>query len=175
MGGLSRNPTPAATAPGTRRVRRSTMDYGFTEYQRAIRDLAHEIAEKEIRPVAAEYDREAKFPWPVVKVLAQTDLFRVFIDEKYGGIPRGHTDHEHGDRDRRTLKGVRRYRAEFCRHGARRAADHPLRQRGTEAAMAAGRCRRANAWSPLRSPNPRPVRTLLPCAPRPSATATITC
>jgi len=55
------------------------MDYGFTEYQRAIRDLAREIAEKEIHPVAAEYDRDAKFPWPVVKVLAQTDLFRVFV------------------------------------------------------------------------------------------------
>jgi len=38
------------------------MDYGLTEYQTAIRDLAHEIAEKEIRPVAAEYDREGKFP-----------------------------------------------------------------------------------------------------------------
>jgi len=65
------------------------MDYGFTEYQRAIRDLAREIADKEIRPVAAEYDREAKFPWPIVKILAQTDLFRVFIDEKYGGLPEG--------------------------------------------------------------------------------------
>ena len=65
------------------------MDYGLTEYQRAVRDLAREIAEKEIRPAAAEYDREAKFPWMVVKVLAQTDLFRVFIDEKYGGISEG--------------------------------------------------------------------------------------
>jgi butyryl-CoA dehydrogenase len=65
------------------------MDYGFTEYQRAIQDLAREIAEKEIRPVAAEYDRDAKFPWPIVKVLAQTDLFRVFIEEKYGGITEG--------------------------------------------------------------------------------------
>ena len=67
-------------------VSSSTMDYGFTEYQTAIRDLAREIAEKEIRPIAAEYDREAKFPWPVVKVLAETDLFRVFIDDEYGGI-----------------------------------------------------------------------------------------
>ena len=33
------------------------MDYGFTEYQAAIRDLSREIAEKEIRPIAAEYDR----------------------------------------------------------------------------------------------------------------------
>ena len=65
------------------------MDYGFTEYQRAIRDLAREIAEKEIQPVAAEYDRDAKFPWPIVEVLAQTDLFRVFVEEKYGGITEG--------------------------------------------------------------------------------------
>ena len=65
------------------------MDYGFTEYQTAIRDLAREIADKEIRPIAAEYDREARFPWPVVKVLAETDLFRVYIDEEYGGITDG--------------------------------------------------------------------------------------
>ncbi len=65
------------------------MDYGLTEYQRAIRDLAREIAEKEICSVAAEYDREGKFPWPIVKVLAETDMFRVYIDEKYGGITDG--------------------------------------------------------------------------------------
>jgi butyryl-CoA dehydrogenase len=65
------------------------MDYGFTEYQTAIRDLSREIAEKEIRPIAAEYDREAKFPWAVVKVLAETDLFRVYIDDEYGGISDG--------------------------------------------------------------------------------------
>jgi alkylation response protein AidB-like acyl-CoA dehydrogenase len=65
------------------------MDYGFTEYQRAIRDLAQEIAEKEIRPIAAEYDREAKFPWPAVKVMAETDLFRVYVDDEYGGISDG--------------------------------------------------------------------------------------
>lgn len=65
------------------------MDYGFTEYQTAIRDLAREIAEKEIRPIAAEYDREAKFPWPAVKVMAETDLFRVYIDDEFGGISDG--------------------------------------------------------------------------------------
>jgi len=65
------------------------MDYGFTKYQAAIRDLAREVAEKEIRPVAAEYDREGKFPWPIVKVLAETDLFRVFIDDAYGGLTEG--------------------------------------------------------------------------------------
>jgi alkylation response protein AidB-like acyl-CoA dehydrogenase len=65
------------------------MDYGFTEYQAAIRDLAREIAGKEIRPVAAEYDREGKFPWPIVEELAKTDLFRVFIDEQFEGMSDG--------------------------------------------------------------------------------------
>jgi len=65
------------------------LDYGFTEYQTAIRDLAREIAEKEIRPIASEYDREAKFPWPIVKVLADADLFRVYVDEKYEGLTDG--------------------------------------------------------------------------------------
>ena len=65
------------------------LDYGFTEYQTAIRDLAHEIAEKEIRPIAAEYDRDAKFPWQAVKVMAETDLFRVYIEDEYGGISDG--------------------------------------------------------------------------------------
>jgi alkylation response protein AidB-like acyl-CoA dehydrogenase len=65
------------------------MDYSFTEYQAAIRDLAREIANKEIRPVAAEYDREGKFPWPIVEELAKTDLFRVFIDEQFDGMSDG--------------------------------------------------------------------------------------
>ena len=65
------------------------LDYGFTEYQTAIRDLAHEIAEKEIRPIAAEYDREAKFPWQPIKVMAETDLFRGYIEDEYGGISDG--------------------------------------------------------------------------------------
>lgn len=65
------------------------LDYAFTEYQTAIRGLAREIAEKEIRPVAMEYDRDAKFPWPVVKVLADADLFRVYIDEKFEGLTDG--------------------------------------------------------------------------------------
>jgi alkylation response protein AidB-like acyl-CoA dehydrogenase len=62
------------------------LDYGLTEEQCAIRDLARSIADNEIRPVAAEYDRTAEFPWPVVRTMAQADLFGVFVDEAYGGV-----------------------------------------------------------------------------------------
>jgi alkylation response protein AidB-like acyl-CoA dehydrogenase len=62
------------------------IDYFLTEEQKEIRRLAREIARKEIAPVAAHYDRTGEFPWPVVKVLADTDLFRVFIGNAYDGM-----------------------------------------------------------------------------------------
>jgi butyryl-CoA dehydrogenase len=65
------------------------MDYFFTEEQKMIRDVAHEIAEKRIRPVAAEYDESGEFPWPVIEAIAEADLFRVFIAEEYDGMDMG--------------------------------------------------------------------------------------
>ena len=62
------------------------LDYGLTEEQIFIRDCARDIAEKKIRPLAAEYDREEIFPWEIVKALAAADLCGVYIDEKYGGL-----------------------------------------------------------------------------------------
>ncbi len=62
------------------------IDYFLSDEQKEIRRLAREIARKEIAPVAAHYDRTGEFPWPVVKVMAETDLFRVFVDNAYEGM-----------------------------------------------------------------------------------------
>jgi len=62
------------------------LDYGLTEEQQAIVELARTIAEEEIRPVAAEYDVSGEFPWPVVKKMAEVDLFGILIPEEYGGF-----------------------------------------------------------------------------------------
>jgi len=62
------------------------LDYQLTEEQVMIRDLSRTIADNEIRPVAAEYDRSGEFPWPVVEKIAEAGLFGVFIDEAYGGL-----------------------------------------------------------------------------------------
>ncbi len=62
------------------------LDYQLTEEQVMIRDLSRTIADNEIRPVAAEYDRTGEFPWPVVRKIAEAGLFGVFIDEAYGGL-----------------------------------------------------------------------------------------
>jgi alkylation response protein AidB-like acyl-CoA dehydrogenase len=65
------------------------MDYGFTEEQIMIRDLCRQIAQEKIRPVREHYDVTGEFPWDIVKVFAQSDLFGVSIPQEYGGMGGG--------------------------------------------------------------------------------------
>jgi butyryl-CoA dehydrogenase len=62
------------------------MDYLLTDEQKMVKDLAHKIAEEKIRPVAAGYDQSEKYPWDVIKVIAASDLFGLFIPQEYGGM-----------------------------------------------------------------------------------------
>ena len=68
------------------------MDYLLTEEQKMIQQLCRQIAEEKIKPVAAEYDKSEKFPWEVMKILAQSDLFAVFVPVEYGGTGGGVLD-----------------------------------------------------------------------------------
>ncbi len=65
------------------------MDYFLTEEQQMIKDLARQIAEEKIVPVRAELDEKEEFPWEIMKVLAQSDMFGLFIPEEYGGLGKG--------------------------------------------------------------------------------------
>lgn len=65
------------------------MDYFLTEEQRMIQDIARQIAEEKIVPVRSELDEKEEFPWEIMKVLAQSDLFGLFIPEEYGGLGKG--------------------------------------------------------------------------------------
>jgi butyryl-CoA dehydrogenase len=62
------------------------MDYLLTDEQKMIKDLAHKIAEEKIRPAAAKYDISEEYPWDVLKVMAESDMFGLFIPEEYGGL-----------------------------------------------------------------------------------------
>lgn len=68
------------------------MDYLLTEQQIMVRDLARKIAREKIKPVAAKYDETEEFAWDIVKVLADSDLFGVYIPEVYGGLGGGVMD-----------------------------------------------------------------------------------
>ncbi len=65
------------------------MDYFLTEEQKMIKDLARDIAEKHVKPIRAELDETGEFPWEIMKILAQADMFRVFVPEEYGGLGTG--------------------------------------------------------------------------------------
>ena len=68
------------------------MDYLLTESQIMIRDLARKIAIEKIKPVAAQYDESEEFAWPIMKILAESDLFGVYLPEQYGGLGGGILD-----------------------------------------------------------------------------------
>ncbi len=65
------------------------MDYLLTEEQIIIKDLAKRIADEKIRPQAAALDESEEFPWEIMKVLAESDLFGVYIPQEYSGTGGG--------------------------------------------------------------------------------------
>lgn len=65
------------------------MDYLLTEEQKMIRDLCAQIAKDKIEPIAAELDKSEEFPYEIMKLLAQSDLFGLFIPEEFGGMGKG--------------------------------------------------------------------------------------
>jgi butyryl-CoA dehydrogenase len=57
-----------------------------------IRARAREVAEKAVRPVAAELDRTGEYPWSVIRALREADLMGLWIPEQYGGKGAGVLD-----------------------------------------------------------------------------------
>lgn len=62
------------------------MDYFLTEDQIEMRDLARRIAIEKMKPLSEKYDEEGIFPWDIVEVMRQSDLFAILIPEEYDGI-----------------------------------------------------------------------------------------
>jgi butyryl-CoA dehydrogenase len=65
------------------------MNYFLTEEQEMLKELCAQIAREKILPVRAEYDESGEFPWDVVKVMADSDIYGVYIPEEYGGFGGG--------------------------------------------------------------------------------------
>ena len=65
------------------------MEYFLTEEQQMIQEIAAKIAAEKVRPVRAELDESEEFPWEIMKILAQSDLFGVYLPEEYGGLGGG--------------------------------------------------------------------------------------
>src|SRR5260370_13647938 len=62
------------------------LDFTLTAEQQAIRELAHDFAVNEIRPVAAHHDETEEFPYAVVAKAQKLGLTpAAFLPEEYGG------------------------------------------------------------------------------------------
>ena len=61
------------------------VDFELTEEQKLMQKTAHEFAEKEMRPIALDYDKKAVMPWDVVQKAHSIGLDTAFIPEEYGG------------------------------------------------------------------------------------------
>ncbi|MBI4587595.1 MAG: acyl-CoA dehydrogenase family protein [Candidatus Rokubacteria bacterium] len=63
--------------------------YYLTDDQRAVRDLAREIAREKIAPLAAAVDEAEAFPEESIRLLAQQGLYGIWVPETYGGTDMG--------------------------------------------------------------------------------------
>ena len=68
------------------------VDFTLTDEQRNLREMAHDFAVKEIRPVAWEYDREGTWPQDIIEKAWDVGLMNSHIPEEYGGAGAGFLD-----------------------------------------------------------------------------------
>ena len=68
------------------------VDFTLTDEQRNIRDMAHDFAEKEIRPVAWEYDSDATWPEEIIHKAWEVGLMNSQLPAEYGGAGASYLD-----------------------------------------------------------------------------------
>jgi alkylation response protein AidB-like acyl-CoA dehydrogenase len=62
-----------------------SMEFKLTEQHNILRRTVREFAEKEIRPIARQYDESQEFPWETVKKMAGMGLMGIIFPPEYGG------------------------------------------------------------------------------------------
>ena len=61
----------------------------LSDEQRELRELVRTIAREKIAPRAAEIDESHAFPWDVVELFRENDIFALFFDPEFGGLGTG--------------------------------------------------------------------------------------
>ena len=68
------------------------VDFTLTDEQKSLRELAHDFAVGEIRPVAWEHDRDGTWPIDVLQKAHDVGLMNTHAPEKFGGAGLGYLD-----------------------------------------------------------------------------------
>jgi acyl-CoA dehydrogenase len=61
------------------------VDLTLTDEQKDLRELAHSFAEKDIRKVAWDYDKDGTWPQDIIEKAWEVGLMNTHIEEAYGG------------------------------------------------------------------------------------------
>ena len=61
------------------------MDFKLKEEHQMIREMCRKFADKELKPIATEYNRQHKFPMEQVKKLGEMGIMGVVYPEEYNG------------------------------------------------------------------------------------------
>src|SRR5881396_3369442 len=61
------------------------ISFDLPEDVQSVREMVHDFAESEIRPIAAELDRTHDFPAETTKKMAELGLLGMFVPEQWGG------------------------------------------------------------------------------------------
>jgi alkylation response protein AidB-like acyl-CoA dehydrogenase len=64
----------------------SNLLFPFTEEQEMIRQTAREFAQKEIAPIAAEFDESGEFPYDTIMKMGEMGFMGIEVAEEYGGV-----------------------------------------------------------------------------------------
>jgi acyl-CoA dehydrogenase len=62
------------------------MDFSLSEEQLELKELTHQFAANEMRPVAGEYDEKNEFPIEVMKKAFEVGFLTSGVPEEYGGL-----------------------------------------------------------------------------------------
>jgi acyl-CoA dehydrogenase len=68
------------------------VDFTLTDEQKNLRELAHDFAAKEIRPVAWELDRDGAWPQAIIDKAHEIGLMNTHLPEEYGGAGLNYLD-----------------------------------------------------------------------------------
>ena len=63
-----------------------SVSFGLSEEQQQLRDLAHDFAKNEIRPVSAHHDETGEYAWDVIRKAHALGLLNTHIPAEYGGL-----------------------------------------------------------------------------------------
>ena len=63
----------------------NTVMFPFTDEHKMIRDAARDFAQKEIAPIATEFDESGEFPMATIKKMGEMGFMGIEVPEEYGG------------------------------------------------------------------------------------------